>query len=270
MSRTLPRHARIRAFPCAALLALGLLAAPPAVGLTTDRPDAAESAWTVGAFRFQMETGVEVATDEVGGADILALTTPTKLRFGVLPFLELHVQSDALVYRRVTPPGGSTDAETLGADLDFGFKFHAMDGDGFVPAVGLVASVTAPTGSAQVSADAWLLTPILALEWGLPLGFGVAANAGFTVPLSDREQVGDVALYALTLGRSLSPIADWLGLFVQCYGETPIDEGDTLLHVGGGATFLVHEQVQLDAYVNGGVTDAAPDIVAGAGLSFRL
>lgn len=262
--------ARRAAAAIAACLIATALAAPGARALTSDRPDAAESAWTVGHLRLQLETGVDVAFDGADGARSTILTLPSKLRFGILDFFELHLQSAALVYDRTTPKGADTDADVRGADLDFGFKFHALDGDGYVPAVAVLLSVTAPVGSPQVTADAWLVSPIFALEWTLPLDIALAVNAGYTTPLTDRDRVGDVVVYALSIGRSLAPAADFVGLFVQVFGESPLDAGETTLQVGGGATFQVLEDLQFDVYVNGGVVDAAPDVTVGGGLAFRL
>lgn len=252
----------------ALLLASPELAAQPEFEreLTTDRPDVAESAWTVGTYRLQLETGVELQTDTVQGVDLLWLTLPTKLRFGVVEAIEIHLETDMFVWERRS----ATRSDLRGADLDFGFKIHAIDGEGWVPATALLVSITAPVGDDRVSANAWLVSPTFALEWDLPLELGLAVNLGFTAPLTERERTDDVVRYALALGRSLTPVADWLGVFVQVFGETTLDGDETEAGAGGGFTFLVHEQVQLDIYANAGLTDSSPAFTGGAGLAFRL
>jgi hypothetical protein len=248
-----------------------LLAVPAAAAFPADRPSAADNAWTVGMMHLQLETGVELRVDEVAGADVLRLLLPTKLRFGVVESIELHLESDALVWQRTSPPaGGEAVSEVLGADLDFGAKIHAVDGAGWVPSVGLVVSVTAPTGSRQVTRNAWLVSPTFAVEWTLPLEIGLLLNAGFTAPLTRRATTDDVVRYALAIGRSFAPVAPWLAGFVQVFGETPLDGEDTVAMVGGGFTFRVHELVQLDIYANGGLSELAPTFAGGLGLTFRL
>lgn len=264
-----PRDSRRESAPfLAAIAALVATAALPggAAALTTDRPDVAESAWTVGTFHLQLETGLELQTDDVAGEDILGLTMPTKLRFGVVEAIEIHLESDLFFFERRS----AVRSDVMGADLDFGLKVHAVDDDGWVPAVALLASVTAPIGDDRVSANAWLVSPTFALEWTLPWELGIAVNLGFTAPLTERETTDDVVRYALSVGRSFSPVADWLGVFVQVFGETPTDGEDTVAGVGGGFTFTVHEQVQLDIYANGGITELGPTFAGGAGLAFRL
>jgi len=261
---------RVAALALAALAALAGSARPAAAAFPSDRPGAAETAWTVGTYRLQLETGLELQVDDLAGVDVLRLLLPTKLRFGLVDAIEIHIESDALVWERLSPPGGAASSRTMRADLDFGAKVHALDGDGWVPAVALLVSVTAPTGSPRVTADAWLVSPTFAVEWTLPLEIGVLVNAGFTTPVTERDTTDDVARYALSIGRSFAPVAPWLAGFVQVFGATPLDGEDTEAMVGGGFTFAVHELVQLDLYANGGLTEPAPTFAGGLGLSFRL
>ncbi len=48
------------------------------------------------------------------------------------------------------------------------------------------------------------------------------------------------------------------------------DDGPTETALDGGVTYLLKPNVQLDLYVGAGISDAAPDWLAGAGVSFRL
>ena len=62
-----------------------------------------------------------------------------------------------------------------------------------------------------------------------------------------------------------------VGFFVEAFGDSGLsDDGPTETALDGGVTFLIRPNVQLDVFVGAGISDAAPDWLAGAGVSFRL
>jgi hypothetical protein len=58
---------------------------------------------------------------------------------------------------------------------------------------------------------------------------------------------------------------------VEVFGEKPESGalGGTQVSLDGGVTYLVRPNLQLDAYAGAGVSDVAPDWIAGIGLSVR-
>ncbi|MGH9379255.1 MAG: transporter, partial [Thermoanaerobaculia bacterium] len=52
--------------------------------------------------------------------------------------------------------------------------------------------------------------------------------------------------------------------------HTGDEEGDDLGLFGAGVTYLMSEDPQLDAAFDAGLTDAAPDLQVGVGLSVRF
>ena len=47
-------------------------------------------------------------------------------------------------------------------------------------------------------------------------------------------------------------------------------DGETNLGIDGGFTWLVLPKLQLDLFVGAGLTNVAPDVFGGAGVSFKL
>src|SRR5262245_3846378 len=70
-------------------------------GIVTDRPDFVESSLTVGKYRFQIETSVNLERDDQDDVKFRTWTTPTLLRFGVSDNLELRLESDGYTRARV-------------------------------------------------------------------------------------------------------------------------------------------------------------------------
>jgi hypothetical protein len=60
-----------------------------------------------------------------------------------------------------------------------------------------------------------------------------------------------------------------LGLFAEVYGFVTEDE-DADHRLDAGVTFLITDQLQLDAAAGMGITANAPDAFVGCGISWRF
>jgi hypothetical protein len=107
----------------------------------------------------------------------------------------------------------------------------------------------------------------------LSLGYNAGVSWDETVRLMGMPVVPDKELtsrflWTVALGISAT---ERVGFFVETFGDTGLsDDGSTETALDGGVTFLIRPHVQLDLFVGSGVSDAAPDWLAGAGVSFRL
>lgn len=270
-SKSSRRGVEVAALAWAALLLLsGAAVRAAAEGeIVTDRPTAAASSATVPRGRLLIEIGLDLENDKEGGTQVSALRTPTKVRYGLLKNLEIHLETGGISHDDVDLSGHG-DSKSGISDADLGLKAHLLNGNALVPSTGILLAVTLPVGSQEFTEDEPILVPTVAAEWELPWELGLAANLGMTIPLSGRDERDDVLRYALALSRSWAPEVEWLGSYIEVFGETPFDEGDDSIFLDGGLTYLVNPDMQLDLSVRLGLTDVATDVGGAVGLSIRF
>lgn len=251
-----------------------LLAGSPAAAddeIVTDRPDVAESSETVGRWRLQLETGFDVETTKTSAGRVASIAVPTKIRFGLHDYVEIHVESDWLAHERATVNGATTTSSGL-ADIDVGGKVHLLDQHGAFPSLGVLVAMTLPTANEGMGDGVYQLSSTLAADWGIPCrpAWGVGLNVGVTIPLDDDDATADLFRYALAVGRTWAPFFPPLRTYVELFGETAFGGGETALYVDGGFSLLVRPWLQLDLNARVGLTDAAADVGGGLGVSFKI
>lgn len=226
--------------------------------IITDRPDVAESPRTVGTGRVQVEMGVDAS--DVSDSPVLGV--PTKLRFGLNSWTELHLESDLLSW--------GSESNLKRSDLDVGTKIqlptlpHDM-------VLGVLVAFTLPIGSQQTSGDVWSMSPTLALDIPLPAELGLGINVGIASPLTQRDVQHDVLRWAAAVGWGAHPLHENLGLYIELFGERAFSEGAAVsLSADGGFAFALTPSVQLDTYLRVGVLNAEETIGVGGGISFKL
>ena len=227
--------------------------------IITDRPDVAESPRTVGAKRFQVEAGVDVA----GVTGESQLFAPTKLRAGINGWTELHLESDVLSWR--SQEGA---ASVLGrADLDVGIKVQLPTLPYDVVA-GVLIALTLPVGADGTSDEAWLVSPTLALDVPLSTRFALGVNLGVTSAPGQTQE--HVVRWAAAIGWDASALYEDLGLYMEAFGERAFDsDAQASLLLDGGFAFCITPWLQLDAYARVGALNA-DELGFGTGVSFKL
>src|SRR6185436_8633267 len=129
-----------------------------------------------------------------------------------------------------------------------------------------VTGAKPPEGAEEVPADAWVPEAVLAFDWVLGDRFSLGSNLGYTYQAEDGDRFHQVSV-SLTSGLS---ITERLGAYLEWYGFSEETlEGPTTHYVNGGVSFLVTNDLQLDARIGTGLNDADPDWYAGVGASVR-
>lgn len=236
--------------------------------LITDRPDTAEASQVVGLGRLQVETSFALSHDSAAGVTTRDYNFPTLLRYGLIEPLEVRVEGNMIQIETQT----GTSTQTGFTDLAFGAKAHLQDGGGWAPSLGLLAHLTVPTGKNSFSSNALEPEFKVLMDWELPLEFSLGTNAGFDVPVQDAS--GDKFmrfLYAVALGHGIPGVGDRLRAFVELAGAFPTMQGKNGEHTfDAGFALLVTPNIQVDSFVQIGLTSATTDLATGLGLSFRL
>ena len=159
-------------------------------------------------------------------------------------------------------------------DIAVGAKLRLMEeGDG-KPQLAIIATTTLPTGEEGFSSERADPTLLLAISHTLSPRVSVGYNAGAqwsTLDVGDGSPLRETvvhALYTIAIGFSLS---EKVGAFVETFGELDLDAGGSNpASVDGGLTFLVRDNVQIDASGGFGINETADDWFVGAGMSIRV
>lgn len=238
-------------------------------GIVTDRPDFVESSLTVGKYRFQVETSVNLERDDSDGVKTRSWSTPTLLRFGVADDLELRLESDGFMRMRVEDPAAGTATERGWNDLDIGAKWHMRDQEGALPSVGWLLHATLDTGSSAFRGGDVRPSLRASIEWDLGGGWGLGLMPGLAY---DKDASGDrytAGIFGAVLGYSLN---DRSRVFAEiAAAQIASDEhGGDVVAFDFGATYLLTDTVQVDTAVNVGANDDTPDLAWTLGLSMKF
>ena len=234
--------------------------APLTGTIGTGRPSFSTGTTSVPTGRLQIELGLTYTRD----GDDDQITAPANLlRYGIHDHAELRLGGAAWV-------GGLNDDQLPEGqtDLRLGVKLEAFrpdeDDPRWFPKVAVQPSLKLPTGDLDPSDQ---IDPAVqvAASWSLPGNGGLLLNVGLFTD-SDGHDTATSLDYGLLHARTLS---DDVSVFVEVFGSAS-DTFDDTLSADVGVLYLLDDNTQLDAFVGAGLNDAAGDLFAGAGISFRL
>jgi len=256
-SARLPRVGRALA-SLAGLVIAGCATSVAADPIPGSRPGLTDDPVIVAPGSLQAELGMDVgrrASEEFIGGEAL-------VRYGLSRAVEarLGVESEG---GRGGPPG-----HALG-DPEVGFKIAIIhETVGFpAPAVSLLPTITLPIGADRLSAGSPEPGLLFVAGWDGP-GPEWTANLGGTAARSDAGRFLEVFL-GLALGHAVSERVD-----IELEVVRTLERGDHadepgLRHAALGAAWLVHPDLQLDAWFGVQREGAARGRSFGVGLSVR-
>lgn len=233
--------------------------------MSTDRPDATESPYTVDAGHVQVELSfIDFSRESDASREDAYAYAPVNLKLGLLNNLDLQLV--LAPYERIQADGGE-DPSGFG-DAQVRLKLNLWGNDAGDTALALMPFVKFPTGDDSLTNDR--------LEGGLIVPFAVALPADFSLGLmveldvvrdaTDEGYEFDV-VHSAVLGRDL---IGSLGAFAEYFGVAGTDpDVEYRASFNTGITLGITPDVQLDAGVRIGLTDAAEDFGVFAGISFR-
>jgi hypothetical protein len=227
-----------------------------------DRPGATDAHTTVGAGCLHLATSVDVTR----GPDATGLTFPSIARIGFIRPLELRILHGIVDIALPDEEPSEVDATPLGV----AFKWMALEADGHVPGMGAMFGVFAPTNSDFGDE----ITPVLTwlFDWAFvdPLALSVnliGSIPPFPVQGQPRSARAD---YASVLSAAVPVPGDWLSFYIDNTGGALLHDGQWDQKVGGGAVFLVRDNLQLDLTFDVVVTGEDHPVRVGPGIAWRL
>ncbi len=229
--------------------------------LETDRPDQTESSNTVPKGTLQIESGlgIQIAQNGLTGLNDGSFVLPTSLfRIALANKFELRVvntlrcnRSENIFFNTV----GNWEID----DLQLGFKWKWVEGDGAKPQISLMSHAVLPTGSGNVDNMYGIVNKLL-LSHDFSNGWGLGYNFGY-----EYLGIGDGNLtYSISFAM---PITDKLGTYIESYGVYENIE-NFVTNADAGITYLWKDNIQLDYSFGIGITNRMN--YHALGLSIRL
>lgn len=244
--------------------------------MSTDRPDKTESAYTVDAGHFQIESDlVSYSHDHEtrDGADTKVEAwsiAAVNVKAGLLNWLDLQLVLDT--YNHVTTDdrvaGEEVKQSGLG-DFTTRVKMNLWGNDGGKTALAVMPFVKFPTNQDDLGNDDVEGGIIIPLAVELPAGWGMGVMTEFDfVRNSDDDGYSTDFVNTITFSHD---IVGNLGGYIEFFSLVSSESGnDWVGTVDLGLTYAISDDIQLDGGINIGVTDAAEDFNPFLGLSWRF
>lgn len=235
----------------------------------TDRPDQTESTSIVASGLVQLEAGWTWEQTREGTVRVRTHTVPSLLaRVGISQRFEARWGFAGFQAARSDRGEG---ASGLG-DMELGFKYRVLAGDGTGPEAGVIVHFSLPTGASGLSSERADPTLLLVFSHSLSERLGLGYNLG-SVWKSETDEHGERRalldlVYSVSLGVSLTHRLGW---FAESFGAFANEAGRADAHsIDGGLAYRLADNFQLDLSVGVGLSRGAPDWFVGAGAAVRL
>lgn len=255
----------------AMVFCVGSMAAAENEPICAARPGKATPACTVPAGHFQLETGLTDWTLQEGGGerDTSLVIGETTLKFGLTDRSDIEV--DVTPWQRSTSRSRGVHDSTSGfGDIAVGYK-QQLTASGASVQVAALPFVKIPTAKHSLGNGKWeagLLIPIGTSIPNSPVSLGATPELDW---VADGDGGGHHAAMAqvVSLGWQAS---DKLGLSAEIWGQWDWDPDGTTRQYSAdaSATYLVHDDLELDAGANFGLNRKTPDVELYAGVSKRF
>lgn len=263
---------RIASFGSTVLLlaASAFAAAAPAAGLrelTTDRPDATESPFTIDAGHAQLE--MDVASYTRNRLDGVKTTewafAPFNVRMGLARNIEVGVF--VVPYLRVAeePRGGSKITVRGQGDTTLRTKVNFWGNDGGPTAGGIMADLKLPTARDGLGNDKVEGALMFPFAYELGAGWEGAAMTSVEAAFTDAGRRRAVWVNTITFARDL---AKDVGGFLEL--ASAAGDGAHVATFNCGVTRKLGPQLQFDTGLNIGITRTAPDLTVFVGLARKF
>jgi hypothetical protein len=247
---------RARNLAVAAVAGLATVLQARADAPSFDRPGIAFSTSTLAPGTFDIEQGLpDAARDDAGGVRATLYSADTRLRAGLTGNLEVQVATS--LYNRLHVSGGAGGTDTGTGDTGVALKL-AVPGLPKPWSAAVLGGVTFDSGDEAFTAG----HSVVSLAGTLAYALDDARSVSFYTDL-DRSD-GDTTC-RLSPSFSWAVADDW-SVFAEAGATFSPHAADDVV-AGGGVTWMITSTVQLDAYVDVGLTDASTDVLAGLGVS---
>lgn len=238
--------------------------------ISPDRPGFGDDTKVVGKGRYQLEMGLQNERNSDLGVKVNGLFTPILYRLGINDQWELRLATDGAMRHSVTTLGSKQTDNGIG-DSSLGFKWRIMDANEAkgTPDVAILGELDFATGSKAFRGEGTRPSLSAVAEWELSedTSFGVVTGL-----YSEKNELGKKftgTFLGISIGHTLAE--NWGG-FVDIAAEEIKSKanGENVYTIGTGVTYLLTKDAQVDFSVVKGLSDSAPKLQIGVGLSVRF
>jgi hypothetical protein len=243
--------------------------------MATDRPDKTESAYTVDAGHYQIEMDVLSYTYDRSSADgdhqtVKALAiAPINLKVGILNNVDLQIIAETynIQWTKDRAANSSTRAAGFG-DLLLRCKTNLWGNNGGPSALSAMPFVKFPTNQNGLGNGALEGGIIFPFAMELPAAWSLGAQVEIDhLQDSNSSDYHQEFINTVTVSHD---IAGKLGGYVELFSNLSTERDARWISTFDfGFTYAVTRDIQLDAGMNIGLTDAADDLNPFIGLSMR-
>ncbi len=213
-----------------------------------DRPGFSDMPNVLPSGAVQLESGF---TDDRAAGVKYQTVGEALLRLGIGRGVELRMFGNSYAMRT----GGGAPAARGMEDATVGAKFRLVEvpdsAHGLIPSLALLVSSSVPTGAAGLTAGVAQPEAHFAANWTTSGPFSFAANAGVAKAFDGAawsNQGSAVASTSFDINEHLSLFAEGMRML------TLSGPSESATYVDGGVTFLLGEQIQLDAHIGHGIS----------------
>lgn len=208
--------------------------------LVTDRPDATESAVTVGDGTLQVESGFVYEQFESSSRNYTETNfhiATTLFRYGIGEDFELRLHGK--IQSRIIELFDKSKVYYGLNNVSIGMKYQFYESSNAGTNGAVLASVILPVGNFEFSSSSIDPALLVALSQDISEHFSISTNFGGIYQNDDNEFV---YLYSLALGIG---ITEKIGGFIELFGG--IRNSISPEHIlDGGFTYLVNNDIQFD------------------------
>lgn len=255
----------------ALLLAILCAGARGADRIDTDGPDFVESTESVGAGRWQFETGPAVTRDTRAGARLTTTTTPLLLKAGVSESVEARLETDGRVRTWGSDAAGAPVTQSGTADTAIGFKWHARDRDPTTgaPALAWIMHVELPSGSRDERGVGLRPSLRAVIGWELPHDIGIGLMPGIKYDSRADGHRYASGILGVVAGKW---VTDRLRLFVEGAGQSiaRAENGGVIFYKDVGAAYLISDSWQIGGRAGWAANNNTPGRYAQLSLAARF
>ncbi|RWY46229.1 transporter [Mucilaginibacter gilvus] len=235
--------------------------------METDRPDVTESAYTVEAGHFQVETDlfkqIRVKADGVQSIQTAYNVANYKLGLTEKMDIQLVVPTYVINTTRDVATQNITDKAKGFDDITLRFKYNLWGSGGGNSALAILPFVSLPTSSFASNGVQGGITFPFALAVTEKTSFGAQATISFVKEDNNRYYTN--MLYSFTFGH---PLFKQLDGFVEGVATYSPYSKTTDTYANGGLIFSANSNLNIDAGLNYGLNKSAGNIYF-IGFSFR-
>jgi Putative MetA-pathway of phenol degradation len=237
--------------------------------MVTDRPTMTQSPFTVDAGHYQIEVeAFSLGQDRSGGTTTKSLDTEINFKMGICVQSELQISLQP--YRSVNTNGNGMNADKSGlGDLNMRYKYNLWGNNGEESAAAVMPFLTIPTHSDSLDANreltGGLIIPFstrVEKDWKV----GIMLEIDLVRNVDDDGYVGQF-IQSFAVGHQI--VNDLHG-FVEILNLASADDqaaGQAFFNVGG--TYRFGPDINFDAAVHFGLTEASEDLRFAVGISVR-